>query len=134
VKRLWLPFGRLDELEDMMRRAREAYYSMSREERDEMWRAQKISWVRGQIGCMSNRDVPAYDEIAAIVDRKDHMAKIQQAEFAIIAAQEEVEEAYAYAWEHVERAPRLCRTRLEDAERKLTEAEIDLAIAMGESS
>jgi hypothetical protein len=121
------------DFEAMLQKAREAYYSLTREERDEMWRAQKISWVRGQIGCMSNRDMPAYEEIAALVDRKTTMKKIREAEFAVTAAQEEVEAAYTYAWEYVERAPRLCRTRLEDAERLLTEAEIDLALALGES-
>jgi hypothetical protein len=121
------------DFEIMRRRAVEAYYSLTREERDEMWRSQKISWVRGQIGCMSGREMPGYAEIAAIVDRRNHMQRIQHLEFQITAAQQQLEAAHEFAWENVEKAPRLCRTRLEDAERLLTEAEIDLALALGES-
>lgn len=59
------------ELEALMQRAKDAVAAMFPEERAAMWREQRISWVRGQIGLMHGREMPSYEEIAALVDAHD---------------------------------------------------------------
>lgn len=58
-------------------------------------------------------------------------ASIQRLEDAVLSARVQLDQAYEFAFDNVAKNPRLCKETLDVAEVRLTEAEIDLAIAMG---
>ena len=62
---------------------------------------------------------------------KNHEITILQDRIA--QAQVLVDQAYEFAFDNVATKPKLCRQALENAETALTEAEIDLALALGDS-